>query len=197
MLTLTRRIGQTILIGNDIEVTVVSVSRGKVRLGIRAPRETPVHRLELVERVSEENRRALASVVEQGVAAGAAIRFEEGLPGLREHHEFVLCDIAPENPIRCLVSCLDPHVQLCVVDASDAWPDYPVETAQKFHDRDEEIAIGLVVTVRSDGSPPTVNLAAPLVIGLESRTGRQVLLEDASLPMSAPLGSDTSAVAAG
>jgi len=188
VLTLTRRIGQTILIGNDIEITVVSGSRGKVRLGIRAPRSLPVHRAEVVERVSEENRRALAQVVEQGVAAGAELRFPDGLPGLREHDAFVLCDIAPDNPIRCLVSCVDPHVQLCVIDAEEAWPGFDVDAARALYDgEDEETAVALIVTVRADGGAPTVNLAAPLVVGLESRTGRQVLLEDADHPTAAPL----------
>ena len=137
MLTLTRRVGQTITIGGDIEVTVVSVSGGRVRLGIRAPRELPVHRAELVERVSEQNRLALAKVVEEGVAAGAEIRFPEGLFGLRDHERFVLCDLDEGNPIRCLMSCQDPEVQLLVVDAEEAWPGYPVEEARAALDLDE------------------------------------------------------------
>jgi carbon storage regulator len=188
MLTLTRRIGETIAIGGDIEVKVVGVSGGRVRLGVRAPRALPIHRKELVERASEANRRALARAVEEGMANGAEIRFPEGLLGLRAHDTFVLCDLDAGNPIRCLVSCRDPEVQMLVVDAEEAWPGYPLALARSRAGRDEETAVALVVRVPADGSQPTANLAAPLVIGLESRRGAQVVLERADLVVDAPIG---------
>ena len=187
MLTLTRRIGQTIRIGNDIEVTVVSVSGGRVRIGVNAPRSTPIHRGELVERVGEENRRSLARSVEQGVAAGAQINFPQGLLGLREHDAFVLCDLDEGNPMRCLVSCRDPEVQMLVVDAEEVWPGYPVDLARAGHEGDEETAIALIVRIPEEGQP-TVNLVAPLVVGLESRRGSQVVLERRDLQVDAPIG---------
>jgi len=47
MLVLTRKTNQSIMIGDDIEVSVLAVSRDKLRLGITAPREVPVHRREV------------------------------------------------------------------------------------------------------------------------------------------------------
>jgi carbon storage regulator len=47
MLVLTRKTNQSIMIGDDIEVTVLAVSRDKIRLGIAAPREVPVFRKEV------------------------------------------------------------------------------------------------------------------------------------------------------
>ena len=47
MLVLTRKTGQTIMIGDDIEITVLSIAGEKVRLGIRAPRDVPVFREEV------------------------------------------------------------------------------------------------------------------------------------------------------
>jgi carbon storage regulator len=47
MLVLTRKSGQSIVIGDDIEVTVLSSNGTKVRLGIRAPADIPVHRTEI------------------------------------------------------------------------------------------------------------------------------------------------------
>ncbi len=188
MLTLTRRAGQTILIGADIEVTVVSVSGGRVRLGIKAPRALPVHRQELVERVSDENKRALARAVEQGVAAGAQISFPEGIFGLSEHRDWLLCDFDTDNPIRVLVSCRDPEVQLLVVDAETAWEGYPIKAATAAFARDEEVAVAFIVTVPADGGQPTANLLAPLVVGLESRVGRQVVVERPGLSVAAPIG---------
>ena len=58
MLVLQRRIGQSIKIGDAIEVVVLEVSGEHVRLGIEAPREIRVLRHELLEELTEENRQA-------------------------------------------------------------------------------------------------------------------------------------------
>jgi cytosine deaminase len=58
MLVLARQRGESIMIGDDIEVTVVDIRGDKVRLGIKAPRTTTVHRKEIYEMIKEENRRA-------------------------------------------------------------------------------------------------------------------------------------------
>lgn len=65
MLILSRRAGESVTIGNDIKVKVVSVSGNQVRLGIEAPREVRVLREEILLAIEEENRAAAN-------AAGAA-----------------------------------------------------------------------------------------------------------------------------
>ena len=54
MLILSRRIGEVINIGSDIEVCVLGVNAGQVRLGITAPKEVPVHRQEVSKRIARE-----------------------------------------------------------------------------------------------------------------------------------------------
>jgi carbon storage regulator len=58
MLILTRRIGRSIKIDENITVTVVRVQDGQVRLGINAPRHIPVHREEVAERIRQERERS-------------------------------------------------------------------------------------------------------------------------------------------
>jgi carbon storage regulator len=58
MLVLTRKPGQSIMIGDGVEVQVLSVAGEKVRLGITAPREVAIFRNEVYERIESENGRA-------------------------------------------------------------------------------------------------------------------------------------------
>jgi len=61
MLVLSRRPGESIMIGKDIEVVVLGTDGLQVRIGVRAPREVTVLRRELVKQVEAENRLAAAS----------------------------------------------------------------------------------------------------------------------------------------
>ena len=54
MLVLTRKLNESIMIGDDVEVTIVDVRGGKVRLGITAPKHIPVHRREIYEAIQRE-----------------------------------------------------------------------------------------------------------------------------------------------
>ena len=54
MLILTRRVGETIMIGDDVAVTVLGVKGNQVRIGVNAPKETSVHREEIYVKVKQE-----------------------------------------------------------------------------------------------------------------------------------------------
>ena len=54
MLILTRRMGETLMIGNDVTVTILAVKGNQVRLGVSAPKDVAVHREEIYERVQKE-----------------------------------------------------------------------------------------------------------------------------------------------
>jgi carbon storage regulator len=82
MLVLSRQRDETIMIGDDIEVTVVDIRGDKVRLGINAPKEVTVHRKEVYDAIRRENRAAaqvkpedvpgLGKVAPKGPASGAS-----------------------------------------------------------------------------------------------------------------------------
>jgi carbon storage regulator len=54
MLILTRRVGETVMIGNDVTVTILGVKGNQVRVGINAPKTVAVHREEIYDRIKRE-----------------------------------------------------------------------------------------------------------------------------------------------
>lgn len=58
MLVLTRKLGESVTIGDDIKISVIEIKGRQVRLGIEAPQNMTIHREEIYARIQEENRRA-------------------------------------------------------------------------------------------------------------------------------------------
>lgn len=56
MLILTRRVGETVMIGDEVTITVLGVKGNQVRVGINAPKSVAVHREEIYERIKREQR---------------------------------------------------------------------------------------------------------------------------------------------
>ena len=80
MLVLTRKTGQSIMIGDGVEVRVLSVAGEKVRLGITAPRDVSIFRNEVYDRIESE-----ASQREEEVEAGTNAVVEDALKRLSHH----------------------------------------------------------------------------------------------------------------
>jgi len=78
MLVLSRQRDETIMIGDDVEITIVDIRGDKVRLGINAPRHIQVHRKEVYEAIKRENQQAsnltpedVSDIIETDVGPGA------------------------------------------------------------------------------------------------------------------------------
>lgn len=78
MLVLSRKINQTVMVGDEISVTIISISSDKVRLGFEAPADVPVHRLEIWEALKRQARRFVTGGIKRGLTR-RKIPADEGL----------------------------------------------------------------------------------------------------------------------
>ncbi len=96
MLVVSRRPGERLLIGEAVEVTVLAVRGDQVSLGVSAPREVPIHREELLERIRRENRRAAGLRATELQAIGERLRAVLGVPS--ERQDVPTSDAFPPDP---------------------------------------------------------------------------------------------------
>ena len=62
MLALARKVIESIMIGNDIEITVLEIKGDQIKLGVKAPKSVPIYRKELYVQIQEENKQAGSAV---------------------------------------------------------------------------------------------------------------------------------------
>jgi flagellar assembly factor FliW len=120
----------------------------------------------------------------------AVISFPDGLIGFSHEKRFALIE-RPNGHIAYLQSLTTPHLALPVVDASVLRPAYPAIGVDKLAElsgaRPEHMAILVVVAVDPEGQL-RANLLAPVVTDVDSRVGRQIILEGTSYGANTPIG---------
>ena len=65
MLALSRKVNESIMIGNDIEITILEIKGDQIKIGINAPKSVPIYRKELYLQILESNKEAASSEVNQ------------------------------------------------------------------------------------------------------------------------------------
>lgn len=129
------------------------------------------------------------------VADSSIIYIPSGLIGFPRYNKFVMFEHKP--PFSWLHSIEDENLAFVVVDGFEFGKEYDVKPPINDKDcdfkADDEFALLVVVTVRSDPRMTTVNLKAPVFVNMRNRHGVQVIIDDARFSTRHPLWSEDSA----
>jgi flagellar assembly factor FliW len=112
--------------------------------------------------------------------------------GFPQHRHFVLVELDPSSLLRALRSIDEPGLRFLVVPPEPFFPGYAPEISDdwaallELTSADDALVL-LIVTPGASAADTTVNLLAPVVVNVRTRRAAQVLLDDASLPLRAPL----------
>lgn len=111
------------------------------------------------------------------------VNFPRGIPGFPNAQRFCLVQVKPNSRFQLLQSVDDPGLAFVVTDPLQIDEEYPVERIRKMAEDvgiepNEPIAIASIVSVPVPPGKASVNMMAPLVMGVKSQTGVQVILHD-------------------
>lgn len=120
------------------------------------------------------------------------ISFPSGVIGFPSARRFLILEHGENTPLRWLQAVEIPELAFIIIDPIPLVPEYPVEriikeAADLGLTDEEDLAVAAVVTVPPHPQTPTVNLLAPLVIGIEARKGKQVVLHDSAFHTRHPM----------
>jgi flagellar assembly factor FliW len=123
---------------------------------------------------------------------GLIVEFVEPIPGFPDERRFLFSAIDPEGVLFTLRSMTTPRLRFVVMPPAAFFPDYqPDVTVEQVRPlglgEDAELQVLVIVSVRDGLADATANLLAPIVMVAESGQAMQVVLNDPTLPLRAPL----------
>ncbi len=126
---------------------------------------------------------------ELSVPADSVMEFPSGVIGFPKAHKYVMLE--HKHPFSWLHSVDEPNLAFVVVDGFEFGQQFdvkpPIGDKETDFKEDDEYAILIIVTVRSDPRLTTANLKAPLFVNMRNRTGVQVIFDDARYSTRYPL----------
>ena len=109
------------------------------------------------------------------------LHFPQGLIGFPRARRFVILDHRPGSPFKWMLCLEQPDLAFAVVEPATLVPGYqaPLELAARTLRVDpSDVALFVIVTIPADPTAMTVNLMAPVVVDVRTRSSRQLVLED-------------------
>ncbi len=125
------------------------------------------------------------------------IHFDEGILGFPRNHRFALVELDELTPFQYLQALDDPPIALLIINPFLLHPAYQFQLGESDMDdlqtdRPENVAVYSVATIPENPAEATINLMAPVLINMEKRRGKQVVLLHAEYPMRHPVFSSGS-----
>lgn len=118
--------------------------------------------------------------------------FENGIPGFEHLHQFVFSEIEGELPMKLMKSVEDEEISLLIASPFFIYPEYewelPDSSKQELSIQSEsDIEVWSIITVPSEPLQATINLMAPLILNINKKVGKQLILHDNTYSSRAPL----------
>ena len=112
------------------------------------------------------------------------IHFPEGILGFEEEKQFVMIkDEDEQNPFQWLQSVQNPELAFVIINPFFVFPDYDIVLSKSVQEKlkiedEKDVAVYSIVVVPEDIEKMTVNLLGPIVININKKLGKQVILDD-------------------
>lgn len=111
------------------------------------------------------------------------ISFKSGLPGFDNLEDFVLLPLGEESPFIVMQSVDDPDIAFVTVEPGNLMQNYEFEINDKTEkelkiEKISDLLILNIITLKDEIKKSTANLSAPIVINIEDKLGKQVILDD-------------------
>lgn len=112
------------------------------------------------------------------------IRFQQGIPGFEEEKEFVVVlNEDQDNPFHFLQSVTNPELSFVIINPFEMFSDYDLLVPEIAIDilkieKEEDVIIYTIVVIPEEMEKMTTNLVGPIIINVEQRLGKQVILDD-------------------
>jgi flagellar assembly factor FliW len=120
------------------------------------------------------------------------ITFEKGIPGFEDKKSFIVIPYDNQSPFFILQSTNDSDLAFVTVDVFTSHSDYSYDLSKneleslRVSNSGDVLTLG-IVTVKEEFKESTVNLAAPVVINIKEKLGKQIILVDSDLDVRTPL----------
>jgi flagellar assembly factor FliW len=145
-----------------------------------------------LEMTLEEGRPGAHRAPEATAASGRRVEFVEPIPGFPDERDFLLAGVDPQGVLFTLRSRRTPSLRFVVMPPAPFFPDYQPEVSEADVEAlgdlcDAELQLLVIVSVEAGIADATANLLAPIVFEPASGRAVQLVLDDARLPLRAPL----------
>ncbi|CAM4275393.1 flagellar assembly protein FliW [Paenibacillus tarimensis] len=107
--------------------------------------------------------------------------FTKGIPGFEDETEFVILEADEDGALSYLHSTTNPALMFIIADPFVFYPEYQFDAPETVQEDlklegTEQLMIRSIVSVRDNWEQATINLVAPIILNMENRLGRQIVL---------------------